>query len=81
MFLIDIIFEAIKFKYQLAVYLQTSTTSKGYLYLFSTFDQKILTYQCKQSSQKFKIVSDLISLLLPGHTPQAKCGQPDGHKY
>ena len=27
MFLIDIIFEAIKFKYQLAVYLQTSTTS------------------------------------------------------
>ena len=26
-FLIDIIFEAIKFKYQLAVYLQTSTTS------------------------------------------------------
>ena len=27
MFLIDFIFEAIKFKYQLAVYLQTSTTS------------------------------------------------------
>ena len=27
MFLIDIIFEAIKFKYQLTVYLQTSTTS------------------------------------------------------
>ena len=27
MVLIDIIFEAIKFKYQLAVYLQTSTTS------------------------------------------------------
>ena len=26
-FLIDIILEAIKFKYQLAVYLQTSTTS------------------------------------------------------